>query len=377
MALPPDPREAHLVFWFLLHRGRGRGSSFVFYFAWLSRNHWLLKMVWLWETLNLGRVSLPPFGACTVYQDFSLNRHNVKDTMEQYSMLQYSRRSGAPWTVLWQWVEFTQAGGKTVNVVYSLWTWTGSHQSWSLSCWDRKEYIQQASCRTLCTWDHGRLPKLRYNTWHGRCSRSYLAELLVVYSHLPGSVWFISGPDWWIKQAVIGAVILESFGSFRVALISTTPPESYCCWCPGWALLGLSYSGGSYSTGQGLRGRWHHLPILSILVVHLGTREMTTGWICRLSGPPITQTLTKICTTLASSPPLWWGYQDDMSSLWESVDSDVVSSTPWTVWFLPSPEYSSLSTMAIGPFGEGQGCRDHFCLWLCHRAWPLASWAPF
>ena len=142
MVLPPEPREARLVFWLLLHRGRGRGSSFVFYFAWLSRNHWLLKMVWLWETLNLGRVSLPPFGACTVYQDFSLSRHNVKDTMEQYTMLQHSRRSGAPWTVLWQWVEFTQAGGKTVNVVCSLWTWTGSHQSWSSSCWDRKEYIQ-------------------------------------------------------------------------------------------------------------------------------------------------------------------------------------------------------------------------------------------
>ena len=98
MALPPELEEAHLVFCFLLHCGKGRSSSFVFYFGWLSWNHWLLKMVWLWEALNLGRVSLPPFGACTVYQDFSLNRHNVKDTMEQYDMLQYSR-SGAPWTV--------------------------------------------------------------------------------------------------------------------------------------------------------------------------------------------------------------------------------------------------------------------------------------
>ena len=110
-------------------------------------------------------------------------------------------------------------------VVYSVWTRTCSHQSWSSFCWGRKEYIQQVSCRILRAWDHVHLLKLRYNAWHGRCSRSCLAELLVVYGHLPGSTWFLQGPDWCIKQTVIGAVTLVSFGSIRVALISTIPPS--------------------------------------------------------------------------------------------------------------------------------------------------------
>lgn len=64
--------------------------------------------------------------------------------------------------------------------------------------------------------------------------------------------------------------------------------------------------------------------------IHLGTRAITTGWICKQSGPTVSQTLMKILfATLASCPPLYWKMRTGIQCLRISVDSDAVSSI-WT-----------------------------------------------
>ena len=93
------------------------------------------------------------------------------------------------------------------------------------SDWDRKELIGCIPFAQV----HNNLLWQRYHEWQDSHYWNYFsAEYVLVDSHSGVSIWFLQGPDWWIKLRcgdMKKNTMTASVRSLRVALISNFPQE--------------------------------------------------------------------------------------------------------------------------------------------------------
>lgn len=154
--------------------------------------------------------------------------------MEQYNILQYSRRSGAPWTVLWQWVgEWTRWQTHKRCLFH-----VNVNQFWSELVLILIGIEKDTFSRSVATYfvPEVRLICYNYATTPGTAG-AIRATWLSLWWYIvirQDAFGFFRAQTGELNRDVIGAVIPVSFGSLRVAPISTMPPESYCFWDPGW-----------------------------------------------------------------------------------------------------------------------------------------------
>lgn len=91
------------------------------------------------------------------------------------------------------------------------------------SDWDRKELIGCIPFAQV----HNNLLWQRYHEWQDSHYWNYFsAEYVIIDSHSRVSVWFLQGPDWWIKLRcgdMKRTTMTASVRSLRVALISNFP----------------------------------------------------------------------------------------------------------------------------------------------------------
>lgn len=137
-----------------------------------------------------------------------------------------SRRSRVPWTVVTVSGRVNTAWQQNCKCCLFC---VNEHRmrtiSYLHSDWDGKEYIQQISSYTLCTW----------------------ARINQLYAVAPGAAGTVRGTTWlslwwsvvilqdpFVKQSYDEDCHSWAFGSLRMALIYTIPPEWYCFWYLCW-----------------------------------------------------------------------------------------------------------------------------------------------
>lgn len=99
---------------------------------------------------------------------------------------------------------------------------------------------------------------------------------MVVYNYPPALIWFLQGPDWWIKW--METITATSFKVLKAALISTALGKQYCAFhLMSWQGMVGSSTWSSLLPIHRPRSHVRVMPTAKCTNLNSGTGEMTNG----------------------------------------------------------------------------------------------------